>query len=279
MYLDFAKAFDKIDHSILINNLKHNGVGGKLLSIIEDYLSNRKQYVENGTASDPLLVLSGVPQGSLPGPLLFLLYIYDMPQNLNRDIFSFADDSILLSIHKLYEASNLEANLDIIHQRCSKHKMQFNVPKCAHMCFAGSPCQNLTLADEPVPFSLSTKDLGLHVTADLQRNVHIQETTCKAFSALCFLKWNAVEGLSTSTELKLVKSMVLPIVLYGSTVWYASKTNLRKLEQTQWKAVKWVLAYGEPNYTIALKMLNLLPLSLSRIERYSASFQYHIEQN
>ena len=56
--------------------------------------------------------------------------------------------------------------------------------------------------------------------------------------------------------------MVLPILLCGSTVWYASKTNLRKLEQTQWKAVKWVLAYGEPNYTVALKSLNLLPLSL-----------------
>ena len=124
------------------------------------------------------------------------------------------------------------------------------------MCFAGSPCQNFTLADEPVPFSLSTKDLGLHVTADLKWNVHIQETTCKAFSALCFLKRNTVEGL------KLVKSMVLPILLYGSTVWYASKTNLRKLQQTQWKAVKWVLANGEPNYNVALKKLNLLPLSL-----------------
>ena len=185
VYLDFAKTFDKIDHSILINKLKHIGVGGKLLSIIEDYLSNRKQYVEvNGTASDLLLVLSGVPQFSLLGPLLFLLYIYDMPQNLNCDIFSFADDSKLLSIHKLYEASNLQENLDIIHQWCSKHKMQFNVSKCAHMCFTGSPCQNLTLADEPVPFSLSTKDLGLQVTADLKWNVHIQETTCKAFSAL-----------------------------------------------------------------------------------------------
>ena len=193
VYFDFAKAFDKIDHSILINKLKHIGGGGKMLSIIEDYLSNRKQYVEiNGTASDLLLVLSGMPQGSLMGPLLFLLYIYDMPQNLNCALFSFADDSKLLSIHKLYEASSLQENLEIIHQWCSKHKMQFNVSKCAHMCFAGSPCHNFTLADEPVPFSLSTKDLGLHVTADLKWNVHIEETTCKAFSALCSLKRNTV---------------------------------------------------------------------------------------
>ena len=260
VYLDFAKAFNKIDHSILINKLKDIGVGWKLLSIIEDYLSNRNQDVEiNGTASDLLLVLSGVPQGSLLGLLLFLLYIYDMPQNLNCALFSFADDCKLLSIHNLYEASNLQENLDIIHQWCSKHKMQFNVSKCAHMCFAGSPCQIFTLADEPVPFFLSTKDLGLHVTADLKWNVHIQETTCKAFSALCFLKRNSVEGLSTSTKLKFRKSMVLPILLYDSTVWYASKTNLRKLEHTQWNAVKWVLAYGEPNYTVALKRLNPSP--------------------
>ena len=137
--------------------------------------------------------------------------------------------------------------------------MQLNVSKCARMCFAAFPCQNLTLADEPLHF-LSIKDLGPHVTADLKWNVHIKETTCKAFSALCFLKQNTVEELSASTNFKSVKSMVLPI-LYGSTVWYASTTNLRKLEQTQWKAVKWVLAYSEPNYTVALKRLNL-PLSL-----------------
>ena len=262
MYLDFAKAFDKIDHPIFINKLKHIGVGGKLLSIIEDYLSNRKQYVEiNGTASD-LLVLSGVPQGSLLGPLLFLPYIYDVPQNLNCDIFIFADDSKLLSIYKLYEASNLQANLDIIHQWCSKHKMQFNVSNCAHMCFAGSPCQNLTLADEPVPFYLSTKNLGLHVTADLKWNVHIQETTCKAFSALCLLKRNPVEGLSTSTKLKLVKSMVLPILLYDSAVWYASKTNLRKLEQTQWKQLHCSLEEAQsPPLSLYLELNDILLLS------------------
>ena len=183
-----------------------------------------------------------------------------MPQN--GDIIGFVDGSKLLSIHKSYEAINLQENIDIIHQWCSKHKMKFKVSKCAHMCFAGSPCQNLTLADKPVPFSLSTKDLGLHVTADLKWNVHIQETTCKAFSALCFLKRNTVEGLSTNTKPKLVKSIILPILLYGSKVWSASKTNLRTLEQTQRKAVKWVLAYGEPNYTVALERLNALPLSL-----------------
>ena len=115
VYLDFAKPFYKIHPSILINRLKHIGIGGKLLKIIEDYLSNRKQYVEiKGTASY-LLVLNGVSQGSLLGPPVFLLYFYDMPQNLNCNIISFADDSKLLNIHKLYEASNLQENLDIIH--------------------------------------------------------------------------------------------------------------------------------------------------------------------
>ena len=161
VYLDFAKAFEKSDHSILINKVKHIGVGGKLLRIIEDYLSNRRQNVEmNCTASDLLLVLSGLLQGSLLCPLLFLLYIYDMPQNINCDIFSFADDSKQLSIHKLYEASNLQENFDIIHQWCSKHKMQFNVSKCAHMCFAGSSSQNLTLADEHAPSPCPPKTLG-----------------------------------------------------------------------------------------------------------------------
>ena len=260
VYLDFAKAFDKIDHSILINKLKHIGVGGKLLSIIENYLSNRKQYVEiNGTASDLLLVLS--PWDHYWARFSFC-YTSTTCHKIQTAIYSVSPTISNYWAFLNYTRPAIFKKTDIIHQWCSKHKKQFNVSKCEHMRFAGSPCQNLTLSDEPVPFSLSTEDLGLHVTADLKWNVHIQETTCKAFSALCFLKRNTVEGLSTSTKLKLVKSMVLPILLYGSTVWYASKTNLRKLEQTQWKAVKLVLEYGEPNYTVALKRLNLLPLSL-----------------
>ena len=87
VYLDFARTFDKTDHPNLFNKPKHIGVGGTLLSIIENYLLDRKQRVEiDGTAFDLLLVFSVVPQGSLMGLLLFLLYIYDMPQTLNRYI-------------------------------------------------------------------------------------------------------------------------------------------------------------------------------------------------
>ena len=97
IFLDFAKAFDKVSHSKLIHKLKYYGIVGPVLDWIKAFLSNRtQQVVIDGFASEPVPVTSGVPQGTVLGPILFLIYINDLPNQLNYSISKmFADDSLI----------------------------------------------------------------------------------------------------------------------------------------------------------------------------------------
>ena len=117
--MDMSKAFDKVWHDGLIFKLKQNGVSGMLLKLFEDYLSNRKQRVVlNGVHADYGDIKSGVPQGSVLGPLLFLIYINDLEENIKSQIRFFADDTMLFSIVKnaITSASDLNEDLEIIHR-------------------------------------------------------------------------------------------------------------------------------------------------------------------
>ena len=99
VYLDMSKAFDKVWHEGLIHKLKQNGVEGKLLNLFSSYLTNRKQRVVlNGMESDWGEIKAGVPQGSVLGPLLFLIYINDLEEGIKSSVKFFADNTHLLSI-------------------------------------------------------------------------------------------------------------------------------------------------------------------------------------
>ena len=112
VFLDISKAFDKVWHEGLIFKLKRNGVSGSLLKLFVNYLHNRKQRVVlNGFQSDYSLIESGVPQGSVLGPLLFLMYINDLERNITSNIKFFADDTMLFSIVKDPTISANDLNL------------------------------------------------------------------------------------------------------------------------------------------------------------------------
>ena len=99
IFLDISKAFDKVWHDGLIFKMRQNGVSGRLLKLFQDYLRNRNQRVVlNGFAADYSTIESGVPQGSVLGPLLFLIYINDLEKNIKSNVNFFADDTMLFSI-------------------------------------------------------------------------------------------------------------------------------------------------------------------------------------
>ena len=133
--LDFAKAFDKVPHLRLLSKLTSYGITGNTQNWIKSFLSNRKQRVSvNGALSDITDVTSGVPQGSVLGPVLFLLYINDINGNIKSSIRLFADDSIIYrKISSKTDHEILQTDLSQLQTWSDKWQMEFNVSKCVHL--------------------------------------------------------------------------------------------------------------------------------------------------
>ena len=132
VFLDLAKAFDKVPHNRLLKKLRKHGIGGKLLNVIGNWLSNRTQRVcIKGRWSSWMSVWSGVPQGSVFGPLLFLIFINDLDEDINSNILKFADDTkIFKEIRSSIDCNQLQADLDKLVLWTRKRQMEFNVDKC-----------------------------------------------------------------------------------------------------------------------------------------------------
>ncbi|KAI8480025.1 hypothetical protein Bbelb_422330 [Branchiostoma belcheri] len=130
--LDFTKAFDKVPHGRLISKLEYYGIQGPTLNWLKAFLTNREQtVVVEGKASAPVKVASGVPQGTVLGPLLFLLYINDLPYQLDSNVRLFADDCLLyVELSTQTDSQLLQKDLNTLEEWQSKWLMQFNPEKC-----------------------------------------------------------------------------------------------------------------------------------------------------
>ena len=199
VFLDISKAFDKVWHEGLIFKLKQNGVAGKLLRFFKSYLTNRKQRVAlNGSYSNYANIESGVPQGSVLGPLLFLVYINDLESDIISNVKFFADDTMLYSVvHDPYQsASDLNHDLEIINKWAHQWKMSFNPDpnkQAAEILFS---CKKKTVDHPPLYFNgfpvtrlKEHKHLGLTVTPSLSFENHIIEKEKKAKKNVGIIKY------------------------------------------------------------------------------------------
>ena len=143
--LDFSKAFDKVSHEKLIYKLHNYGVKGKTLTWIKSFLDNRTQtVVVDGKQSRTAPVTSGVPQGTVLGPILFLAYINDLPDNITSQVRLFADDTVVYAaISRMDDSLALQRDLDTLQTWENKWDMEFNPSKCQVL--------QITRARKPIP--------------------------------------------------------------------------------------------------------------------------------
>ena len=275
IYLDFAKAFDKVDHQIVLEKVQKLGIQGKLLQWIEEFLTNRTQSaMVNGRLSSKRRVVSGVPQGSVIGPLLFLILMSDIDEKtLHALIASFADDTrATKGIMTEEDAIDLQTDLFHIYQWSRDNNMEFNSLKFEllrygknnnlkeNTCYV-SPESNLIEEKEHV------KDLGITLSSDATFKVHINNIieSAKRTSAWILRTFKARDKLTMMT---LYKSLVRPILEYASVLWNpTAKGDIQRIEEIQRSYIRKIRGVSR-NYHEALIQLKIYSLQRRR-ERYT----------
>ena len=176
LYLDFAKAFDKVPHLRLIEKIAANGIGGKISKWIKCLPTDRKQRViVNNATSDWLPVISGVPQGSVLGPCLFVIYINDIDDTVSSKILKFADDTkITASISSVEEQHILQTDLTRLMEWSEEWQMKFNINKCKVMHLGyNNPSYEYSMNDEVLIDTEEERDLGVTIHKLLNPSCHI----------------------------------------------------------------------------------------------------------
>ena len=274
LYAYFSKAFDLVCHNILLTKLYKYGVHGDLLNWCRDYLTERQQrVVVKGEASDWLTVTSGVPQGSLLGPLFFIVYINNLPGVISKDssIALYADDSKMYRVISTQEdLSTFQSDIDKISAWCKMNKMRINTKKCKIMRITRkkSPLVGeYTIEGQPLESVDVYKDLGLFTTSSLSWNQHVDKITAKANRVLGLVNRTCRDLKDIDTMNTLYCSLVRPLLEYSCETWNPhTKRNIDKLEAVQQRATRWITR-SDDDYDMRLSKLKLLSLSNRRFTR------------
>jgi hypothetical protein len=249
VFLDISKAFDRVWHDGLLHKLKKHGIKGRLLAWLMDYLRDRQQRVIiNGVASSWGNIEAGVPQGSVLGPLLFLIYINDITHVIkNCNIRLFADDTCLFIEvdNHLHAADKLNEDLALITDWSNKWLVSFSPQKTEEMIITNKgPATHpaLTLDNTPIKRVTAHKHLGLTLTNDLSWKTHAYNIGKKAYNCLGLLR--PLKFILDRRSLEtMYMSFVRPVLEYGDVIWHIPADNrhtLDILEKVQMEAARLV---------------------------------------
>lgn len=271
IFIDFSKAFDRVPHNRLKLKVRNLQLNYNTTRWIEEFLTNRFQVISlNNCFSNRTHVTSGVPQGSVLGPLLFLIYINDIATNITSQIRLFADDCVLYNeISCPADISVLQSDLSKLTDWCDTWQMEINIAKTKHVKFASIPrptSDQYAIRGITVDSVSSIKYLGVLFTSNLSWNAHIEHITTKACKKLGYLKRH-LHLANTDTRLRAYSSLIRPSLEYASIIWHPHHSNLTNLlESVQNKAARFILtSYSRYQSVSALKkLLNLPPLDMRR---------------
>ena len=240
IYLDFAKAFDTVPHIRLIHKLKLAGIRGKCLNWIYNFLTDRRQRVvlRNGTSSWQQIT-SGVPQGSILGPILFLLYVNDLPDYVESKAKMFADDTkVYNNIRSLADCEALQNDLNNLAVWSKTWLLNFNETKCVVLKIKHSFKYLYTLNNTFLQEEKTQKDLGVLVANNLHPRAHIHSVTKKANQRIGLIK-RCFTSFSEQKISTLYKSLIRPVLEYGSPVWSPwHKKDIEELEKVQVRCLR-----------------------------------------
>ena len=270
IYLDFSKAFDSVSHRLLLHKLKMYGFNGRLLDRFTSYISDRKQrVVVEDLESSWLNVSSGVPQGSILGPL-FLLFIDDMPKAVSSSKLGlFADDS---KFHRKVLSHNdcqlLQNDINNLYDYGIRWGLKFSFVKCTMLSVTRKKVPidfTYTINNRQVRRVQSMKYLGVSVTSDLSWNSHINTLVSKCNRTMGMIKRSVGYKAPINVTYYLYSTLVRSNIEHCSTVWSTFHFNeMQALGSIQRAATRYILPYTKVKYSERCTTLNLLPLAFRR---------------
>ena len=284
--LDFSKAFDVVPHQRLLIKLDHYGIRGNTKRWIQNFLTDRQQrVVVNGTPSAWEKVLSGVPQGTVLGPHLFLLFINDIGEGIDSNIRLFADDCLVYrSIQGPADEMALQTDLNRLVKWTQTWGMCFNPKKCNIMRITNK--RNLStskykMMGTTLEQTKSSQYLGIHIQDNLRWKKQSQHAASKASRALGFIQRNFHHASSKIKE-KLVQTLVRPRLEYGVAAWdpYFT-TDINTLERVQRRAARFTVGnYSrEASVTEMMKKLDWDTLeNRRRAHRLTCLYKIHHDE-
>ena len=268
IYLDFKKAFDKVPHQRLLLKLKAHGIGNVMINWIEKWLIDRRQrVVVDGEVSNWKSVLSGVPQGSVLGPILFLIYINDLDDDITSKVLKFADDTkVFRKIKSDTDRQQLQDDLNKLTEWSEKWQMLFNYGKCKCLHTGhGNEDAQYTMGDTVLNTTVKEKDLGLTISADMKVSEQCAIAAAKGNQILGLIRRKIVFK-KKELIIPLYKTIVRPHLEYCIQAWRPyRKKDIDILGRVQRRATKMIQKLRNISYEMRLKECGLTTLETRRL--------------
>ena len=276
IYMDFQKAFDSVPHRRLLLKMKATGIHSNVLGWVQSFLSDRKQKVViNGTFSDEANVTSGIPQGSVLGPLLFVLYINDLPNGLRSTAKLFADDTKLFNRSDTTNGPiDLQRDLDELQDWSARWLLKFHPQKCCVVRIGNGPENDYFMQEkrenediQPIKLNVSSaeKDLGIVIDSKLTFKNHVLQSCAKANKILGIIR-RSFDHLTNKMFVQLYKSLVRPHLEYGHCAWDPNLKYLcQDIENVQRRATKLLGNLKNKPYSERLRILKLPTMEHRRL--------------